>query len=570
MSAVRATSTRCVSTYAKRLAQLFLATALLSFICLPAFSQTTQGTIQGAVQDQTGGLVAGAAVTVIDVARGISRTLMTDSAGEYVATNLTPGTYTVRAEAKGFRTVEHSGVLVEVGQNLRVDLVVQPGEQTQTITVTGEIPSIDTTDATLGGTVSNQSINALPLNGRNFQRLIQLRPGVVTPVGSGTGAGQSTNGRRTQNDMLRLEGIAGIAESTGANVLNTSYRSGIRVHSYRSTPYRSSVPSRIRRRNMASGMARRSTSASNRAPTAFMALPMPSDAMPPPRIHQTTSPSRKQSWRGDPATMEQFGATAGGRIIKDKLFWFASFEGLRLTVGDVNQLTMPTSIAGAGVGNSFVDTCLALKAAGTPINALSAQLAGLNTTTCAVSPASSTVENVFPNNPSTSINFSPNLISSGPLNNGLLKIDYNIGSRNHLNGLYYRSGATQTTNTIAQQSAPQWLATVPQNAYQYSGDWTFTPSSTWVNDFRLGYVYVKNTTFPGDINMPAGSPYPAGYGLPTGVTNPDYYGFPLLTITASICSGDWQSHGYPRTGRRRGSCGERLLLTRQALVQIRL
>ncbi len=132
----------------------------------------------------------------------------------------------MRAEAKGFRTVEHNGVLVEVGQNIRVDLVVQPGEQTQTITVTGEIPSIDTTDATLGGTVSNQSINALPLNGRNFQRLIQLRPGVVTPVGGGTGAGQSTNGRRTQNDMLRLEGIAGIAESTGANVLNTSYRVG--------------------------------------------------------------------------------------------------------------------------------------------------------------------------------------------------------------------------------------------------------------------------------------------------------------------------------------------------------
>ena len=181
--------------------------------------------------------------------------------------------------------------------------MVQPGEQTQTITVTGEIPSIDTTDATLGGTVSNQSINSLPLNGRNFQRLIQLRPGVVTPVGSGTGAGQSTNGRRTQNDMLRLEGIAGIAESTGANVLNTSYRRGTRqVRSYLLMPFRSSARSKIRRRNMASGMARRSTSASNRAPTAFMARPMPSDAMPTPRIQQTFSPetilggSRLRPW----------------------------------------------------------------------------------------------------------------------------------------------------------------------------------------------------------------------------------------------------------------------------------
>ena len=164
-----------------------LAAIAVLLVCLPLLSQTTQGTIQGTVIDQSGGAIAGATVTVIDVARGVTRALTTDGAGEYVATNLTPGTYTVRAEAKGFRTVEHSGVLVEVGQNIRVDLVIQPGEQTQTITVTGEVPAIDTTDATLGGTVSNESINALPLNGRNFQRLVQLRPGVVTPVGTGTG-----------------------------------------------------------------------------------------------------------------------------------------------------------------------------------------------------------------------------------------------------------------------------------------------------------------------------------------------------------------------------------------------
>ena len=531
MSVVLPASSRCsyVCQNPKKVARLLLVSALLWFVCLPAFSQTTQGTIQGAVQDQTGGLVAGASVTVIDVARGVSRTLMTDSAGEYVATNLTPGTYTVRAEAKGFRTVEHSGVLVEVGQNLRVDLVVQPGEQTQTITVTGEIPSIDTTDATLGGTVSNQSINALPLNGRNFQRLIQLRPGVVTPVGSGTGAGQSTNGRRTQNDMLRLEGIAGIAESTGANVLNTSYRSGdtsslvpidaIQEFSSQQNP---KAEYGFRDGSEVNVGVKSGTNSIHGTAYAFGRDAAATDS---PNYFPGNNPGGVT-----PATMEQFGATAGGRIIKDKLFWFASFEGLRLTVGDVNQLTMPTSVAGAGNGNSFVDTCLAMKTAGTPINPLSAQLAGLNTTTCVVSPSSSTVENVFPNNPTSSINFSPNLNSIGPLNNGLLKIDYNIGSRNHLNGMYYRSGATQTTNTIAQQSAPQWLATVPQNAYQYDGDWTFTPSSTWVNDFRLGYVYVKNTTFPGDLNTPAGSPYPAGYGMPTGVTNPDYYGFPLLTI----------------------------------------
>ena len=169
----------------------------ISAVCVPLFSQTTQGTIQGSVFDQSGAVIAGATVTVIDVARGVMRTLISDSAGAYVATNITPGTYTVRAEAKGFQTIEHTGVLVEVGQTIRVDLVLRPGEQNQTVTVTGELPAIDTTDATLGGAITNQEVNALPLNGRNFERLLQLRPGVVTSVGAGQGT-VSTNGRREE------------------------------------------------------------------------------------------------------------------------------------------------------------------------------------------------------------------------------------------------------------------------------------------------------------------------------------------------------------------------------------
>ena len=170
------------STAARRAAEFLAAIVALAVISLPLFSQGAQGTIQGSVFDQSGGVIVGAAVTVIDVARGVTQTLTTDSAGRYVAINLTPGTYTVRAGGKGFRTEEHSGVLVEVAQNIRVDLVLQPGEQTQTITVTGEVPAIDRSDATLGGTVSNDAINSLPLNGRNFQRLLQfVRESSVCP-----------------------------------------------------------------------------------------------------------------------------------------------------------------------------------------------------------------------------------------------------------------------------------------------------------------------------------------------------------------------------------------------------
>ena len=329
------------------LQQLLGATVAFLLVCLPLLSQSTQGTIQGAVTDQTGGVLVGATVSVIDVARGVTRALTTDSAGVYVATNLTPGTYTVRAEAKGFRTVEHTGVLVEVGQNIRVDLVAQPGEQTQTITVTGEVPAVNTTDATLGGTVSNESINALPLNGRNFQRLVQLRPGVVTPVGGGTGTGQSTNGRRTAYDVLRVEGIAGIAQSTGANLLNTSYRAGdsaslvpidaIQEFSAEQNP---KAEYGFRDGSIVNVGVKSGTNSIHGTAYAFGRDAAATDS---PNYFPGASPGGVT-----PATLEQFGATAGGRIIKDKLFWFASFEGLRVLTGDVNLLTMPTSVAGAG------------------------------------------------------------------------------------------------------------------------------------------------------------------------------------------------------------------------------
>jgi Carboxypeptidase regulatory-like domain len=209
----------------KNIEQVLLVTLALFLTSLAGFSQASQGTIQGAVSDQSGGAVAGAAVTVTDVARGVTRALVTDDAGQYVASNLTPSTYTVRAATKGFRTVEHSCLLVEVGQNIRVDLVVQPGEQTQTITVTGEVPAIDTTDATLGGTVSNESINALPLNGRNFERLLQLRPGVYVAPGSG-GGGMNTNGLRRGDDLFLVDGLAQIDPTAGSSLFNATYRGG--------------------------------------------------------------------------------------------------------------------------------------------------------------------------------------------------------------------------------------------------------------------------------------------------------------------------------------------------------
>ena len=532
---------------------LLLAGVLLGGLVVtgvPLFSQASQGNIQGAVFDQTGGVIPGATVTVIDVARGISRPLTTDNAGQYNAVNVTPGTYTVRAEAKGFRVTEHSGVLVEVGQNIRVDLTLQPGEQTQTVTVTGELPSIDTTDATLGGTVSNSSINALPLNGRNFLRLLNLRPGVYTNPGEGAG-NASTNGGRTGTDLLMVDGVPAFGNTTGSMVINSVYRTG---------DSNSLVP--------IDAIQEFNTEQNPKAeygwrPGSVIDVGIKSGTN---SIHGTAYAFGRDSSATDAdnfftpgvateATVEQFGATAGGPILKDKLFWFMGYEGLRTSLANPITLTIPSDVPGAGVGKSIVDTCLSLGPG--KINPLSAQLAGLNPVTCAVTPASSTFENLFPF--STTGTIEPKLNTLGPLNNGFIKGDYAISSHHHVSGLYYVSKSYQTvtyatSGVFGQLPSPlgatQWEANVPSNVQLYDGSWTWTPGSNWVNDFRAGYDYIDSQTVSGDRNVFTQPAWPSGYGFNSGVTqaaSPLYGGLPQIIISSFT--------GYLGAGRRTGVRG---------------
>src|ERR1700730_16080115 len=193
-----------------KVVQLLVGTMGVLLLCLPLFSQGNFGRILGEVTDQSGGVVSGATVTVIDTQRGVARTLTTDEAGEYNAPTLIPGTYTVRVEAKGFKKIERQNVVLEVGHEVRVDLTVQPGEQAQTITVTEAIPLIETTNATLGGTLNNTDINDMPLNGRNYQNLMSLRPGVMVQPG-GSPWSQSTNNIRPDETGWMMDGVINVS-----------------------------------------------------------------------------------------------------------------------------------------------------------------------------------------------------------------------------------------------------------------------------------------------------------------------------------------------------------------------
>ena len=528
----------------RRIGTIFGVAVAVLLICLPVFPQGSQGTIQGGVFDQTGGAVAGATVTIVDPSRGLSRPLTTDSAGAYVAQNVTPGTYTVRAEAKGFQTVEHANVLVEVGTNVRVDLTLQPGAQTQTVTVTSEAPAIDTTDATLGGTVSNASINALPLNGRNFERLLQLRPGITTNVGAGSGQ-SSSNGLRLGEDLYVVEGLVQLGPTGGNSIMNSNYRGGdtssilpIDAIQEFNTEQNAKAEYGWRDGSVVNVGIRSGTNSLHGTAYAFGR-----DA----GWDAANAFTQKQT----PLTLEQFGGTAGGRIIKDKVFWFAGYEGLRYRLGDANLLTIPEDISLANQGSfgaagdivhSMVDACQSILNGGGKVNPLSARLSGLTgiaqtgpnagTGTCAVAQSSATVENLWPYNPANSTSFNPaDVFSSNPVNNGVAKIDWAVNAKQHISGMFFIAKEDEVFNSASFQLTPDWESLVPANTYVYTANWTYTPNSNWVNEARGGYAYIFNQTLNADHNKLPNDAYPNGYSFPTGVTNPLYGGLPQIALS---------------------------------------
>src|SRR2546428_8478614 len=175
-------------------------------ICLPMFSQGSTGRILGIVTDQSGAVIPGVTVIIRDVDRGTARTLTTDEAGAYSAPSLLPGTYTVHVELTGFSTTERPNIRLEVGQDIRIDVALQAGGQRELVTVQAESPLVDTNNAELGGTIANQAINDLPLNGRNFENLLDLRPGVSKYPGN-SGWTNSTNGGRPPDNNFMVAGI---------------------------------------------------------------------------------------------------------------------------------------------------------------------------------------------------------------------------------------------------------------------------------------------------------------------------------------------------------------------------
>ena len=530
--------------YKIELVHLLAVAGCLALFSAPLFSQGSAGRILGSVTDQSGGVIAGATVTVTDVQRGVTRTLTTDQAGEYVAPDLVPGTYTVRAVASGFKTAERAGLLLEVRQDIRVDLVLQPGDQAQTVTVTEQAPLIETTNATLGGTLSNETINDLPLNGRNYQNLLVLHPGMMIYPGGG-GWTQSTDGIRPEDNQYIVDGLTNDNPLTGLTIINGPGVAGdaatilpidgiqeLNIQENPKAEY-GGKPGGVVTVGIKSG-----TNTIHGTAYAFGR-----DSAWDARNFFDVAPTPKQ-----PVALEQYGATVGGPIKKDKLFYFLGYEAESYSVGNLFQASVPEDLPQPGAGgagcttltsgdcaHSLPDAIADLIASGAQPSPLSLHLTGCT------APTSGTVYTctggLYPANLTSTSSFPQGFPSVFRSDNGVAKIDYHINDKNSLDGMYFQSEGDITAEDVTYLQ-PQWLSHQINEPRVVGADWAWTPNSRWVNDARFGYIYMQRNNKTVDQSTPA-----SDYGIYTGVTNPITGSLPVIHVNGFTNLGG--SPGWP-------------------------
>jgi len=525
---------RCTAMSAGRVATAASRMFLILMICafsLPGLAQSTAGRILGSISDQSGAAVTGATVVVTDVDRGTSRTLTTDQAGAYVAADLTPGTYKIHVEAKGFKSLERPNVVIEVATDVRADFALQPGQVTETVVVEEEVPLVNTTSATLGGTLSNKEINDLPLNGRNYENLLQLRPGVVRYPGGGFST-TSANGLRAEDNAYFVEGLFNSEPYSGQAIINGAGIAGdsatiLPIDSIQEFNLQQNPPAEYGWKPGAVVNVGLKSGTNRVHGTAFG---FGRDGVMDARNYFNTDPNPKLT-----RTLEQFGGSLGGAIIKDKAFFFGAYEGQRYNVGNsYGGVTSPSMVHMAANGTcsfGFAGDCAdsipdvvaditepAAVSAGVIVSPASLLIAG-----CSASGGSVTCNGTgFPTNNAQSIAITNGFNNVVHVDNIVGKVDYKLNDRNSISGMYFFGNNSGTVEDFPELQQ-KWLSDIHTRAQVVGGNWVWTPSARLVNEARVGYNRLYQPTLPGDLNTPA-----SAYGLDTGVSGPETGGLPRI------------------------------------------
>jgi hypothetical protein len=500
----------------------------------PVRAQSSGATLTGTITDPQGDVVPNAKVSARDIATNVSTDTETNSSGSYSIVNLNPGDYQVSITSTGFST-STSKVSLFVGKTQELSLALTVGQVSQTVEVTGAAPLVETTDATLSGDVQGQQIVDLPLNGRDWVSLATLTPGVESvrphelvtqPGGStrGLGVQMSVNGARPQQNVYTLNGIVvnDYSNAGPGNVLgNNAGVDAIQEFSVLTTNY--SAQYGFTSGGVINAVTKSGTNTLHGSAYEFMRNSFLDAAD---RFEDPT-PENPAGFKKGNFVRNQFGASAGWKVFKDKFFLFGNYEGFRQEQALIQSGTVLTAAGRLGILNNASGTPLPALTGPCPYakydpNGMTNEAPGLasicvdNFTFAEVNPCgavsgpgsgrtggtpapvtpcttgappgvlSPLPNGAFPLNDANNNAYYTSDLGEGTSDNyATIRGDYRISDKDSLSGSWYRDTSTWIkpgtyTGSFASSSGYQ----VPHGAYTL--DETHIFNTTLVNDFRMG------------------------------------------------------------------------------------
>ena len=400
-----------------------------------SWAQTFRGTILGTVTDSTGAAVSNATVTIHNVATGIDRITQTNADGSYLVPELQVGTYNVTVELNGFQKAVTTGVVVDVASEKRIDAALKPGSVSNSVTVAGEdLPQIDTTGDTLGGTLTQDTVKDLPVNGRDYTKLIYLTPGIAgSPDQISDSPGSygvfSMNGARGRANNFLLDGTdmndgyrndpaineAGVF-GTPATILPIDSVSELKVLSNFEAEYGRSAGAVI---NIVT------KSGENALHGNFFDY-FRNDALDARNYFDPAGTTKA------PFHNNQYGGSLGGPIVRDKTFFFFDYEGQEERVGTVSLACVPNPSVLVAT-NPVIQGLLAKYPNGDPWPLPNSS----SDPTCGAAPT-------VPANPDTGFLSSVIAPSYNKLSSLIGKVDHNFDPNNILTGRYFFGDSVQS------------------------------------------------------------------------------------------------------------------------------
>jgi hypothetical protein len=486
-----------------------------------ASAQVDRATLSGIVRDTGGGVVPGATVTVTNLATNIEQHQATSETGSYQAVNLVPGRYQVEVELSGFKKSSQV-IALEVGQRARLDVELAVGAFSEVVTVAESPQLLNTNDATLGTVVPQMQVANLPLAIRNWDDLLALVPGVqgdrYTEQGGGTSFGRTgginVHGARALQNNFLLDGVDNNSISENVQEL-TSQVSRPSVDAIQEFKVVTSPYSAEYGRSPGAAVSVSTKSGTNGFKGTLYDYFRN-------QAFDTIDYFSEKAGVAKPANdQNQYGGNLGGPIVRDKAFFFADFEGTRITKGVIRSTVVPTANERAGIFTGTVRDPLTGQPF--PNNQIPASR---------IDPYAASIIGLvpLPNQPGATNFFrTADLVDNA--DRLLTRMDWKPSASDSVFGRYIYSNRTRQipgafggyvdgTGTSAFGNQ-----TIKTNALV--GGWTKVVSSSMVNEFRFSWSQATSDAVQQSFGLTA----PAGTAIPGSVTNPIVAGgLPGITI----------------------------------------